>query len=468
MISSEQWLEQASNGESIDASQWPEVLGHVLSQIDYIVRNEFPHPPESSLAAQKNNLRSDIPEDSSDIESASQDKENANPVTPPPSSRPAGSDPQSEPEPEYPFLPPDVLAIIASIRASLNTSFVEQPPHTIQRIAELILRPKQYYRFLPSYLRAVDRVVAVSSPSTYFPLPQASPITGTGLLNGASGPGSSTLSTNPVNTLGSDESLGGALLTPIPWLVKRDSDSEAGDSDTGSLNTSPTRGRDGGAELKSEKMEIVDGPNGAGRIETVTVVNGVLVTSPSTSPVSPAGAGPQIAAGAAQETEEKEKQASVEEELKSAGGVTQGELIRQEQEHGEVPKPVATPRILRSNSAAAGAQAALAAAAGPAANLVQTEDAEEKEVPHARGPEEVGVEDMGPQPSRSEGLNIEAAVGRSTSKLDEPSEKKDVDTIMGDADDISEPSAGSKSKKVGETSQDEADVKMSDADEDAT
>ena len=38
------------------------------------------------------------------------------------------------------------------------------------------------------------------------------------------------------------------------------------------------------------------------------------------------------------------------------------------------------------------------------------EDGDER-TPHARGPEEIGVEDMGPQ-SVSEGFDIEAALGR--------------------------------------------------------
>ena len=45
----------------------------------------------------------------------------------------------------------------------------------------------------------------------------------------------------------------------------------------------------------------------------------------------------------------------------------------------------------------------------------------EEEHPHARGPEEIGMEDMGPQhPSASGGLDIEAAVGRGRSKSPQP------------------------------------------------
>jgi hypothetical protein len=45
----------------------------------------------------------------------------------------------------------------------------------------------------------------------------------------------------------------------------------------------------------------------------------------------------------------------------------------------------------------------------------------EEEIPHARGPEEIGMADMGPQhPSLSGGLDIEAAVGRGRSKSPQP------------------------------------------------
>ena len=64
--------------------------------------------------------------------------------------------------------------------------------------------------------------------------------------------------------LGSDESLGGALLTPIPWLKHNTLASAA---------QAASQGSEG--ELRSESLET-DGPHGAGSIETVTVtVNGV-------------------------------------------------------------------------------------------------------------------------------------------------------------------------------------------------
>jgi hypothetical protein len=86
------------------------------------------------------------------------------------------------------------------------------------------------------------------------------------------------------------------------------------------------------------------------------------------------------------------------------GGVTQGELLRQEQRAGVVP--VSQLEGNRGDSNGLG---------------------EEDETPHARGPEEIGMEDMGPQGSGSasqragpgvamQGIDIEAAVGRKVDK----------------------------------------------------
>lgn len=57
----------------------------------------------------------------------------------------------------------------------------------------------------------MQRVVSVSSPTTAFPLLPAEPAVTNGATFG----------------LGSDEGLGGALLTPIPWLVAGDAEGRA-------------------------------------------------------------------------------------------------------------------------------------------------------------------------------------------------------------------------------------------------
>jgi len=327
-------------------------------------------------------------------------------------------------------------------------------------------------------LRALDRVVAVSSPTTIFPLPQAELPKTSGLLNGATSTHSAT--TNPASGLGSDESLGGALLTPIPWLDKHKEDEDrrgSGTSGTGSLGASPTRARDAngkGAELKSEKMEMVDGPNGAGRIETVTVVNGVLQTSsgPSAASSSQASGPPSAVTQDTSSTSAVTQDAtgptptlSMEAELREAGAVTQGELLRQEQEAGVVPVATPNPRVLRSSTAASAAATAAAAGLSTDANQMDIDEdttASVEEHPYARGPENIGAEDIGNQTETKlapgGGLDMEAAVGRKLSpelprervrnlaekadseaqregKDDEDWEKIEMDVEMGDADD---------------------------------
>lgn len=170
-------------------------------------------------------------------------------------------------------------------------------------------------------------------------------------------------STQVQHTLGSDESLGGALLTPIPWLqsisgVKVKEESVASELE---------------GEVRTESTETIDGPNGAGSIQTVSVsVNGVSSTT--------------LAAVVGEKSDGG---------LRAEGGVTQGELLRQEQRAGVVP-------------------------AAQLAHMHPNGDGEEDEAPHARGPEEIGMEDMGPQvhgPVNSlrhgmQGIDVEAAVGR--------------------------------------------------------
>lgn len=111
-------------------------------------------------------------------------------------------------------LPSQLVLLLHSIKSTLRSLFTSKPPHTIQRLAELILYPTVHYRTLPAYLRALDRVVCVTSSADVFPLQiQASANQPNGVTNGG---GSSGLLFD--HAPGSDESLGGALLTPIPWL----------------------------------------------------------------------------------------------------------------------------------------------------------------------------------------------------------------------------------------------------------
>lgn len=321
--------------------------------------NDFPKPPQTSDSSTTTDTPSRQQPTISSQESQTGDKENAAPTTPPRPPVPAFSSSDAQ------GFPQETVNFYNSIRSTLSTNFAKDAPHTIQRLAELILDPKQRYRFLPPYLRALDRVVSVSSPNDLFPLPQAILPTATGLLNGT------TSTPSPQSSLGSDESLGGALLSPIPWLQNR-----------GAQN-----------ELISESTEMVEGPNGAGRIETVTVgmMNG---SAPAPAPVPPPTTPSNISQIASSHPDG--------ETLPSTGPVTQGEILRQEQEAGIV---LNNPHSLTSNPT----RTTTGDVEG-GGTVVETVEGEE-EAPHARGPELIGMEDTGPQkPSAT--LDIEGAVGR--------------------------------------------------------
>ncbi|TAQ90772.1 hypothetical protein B7494_g910 [Chlorociboria aeruginascens] len=270
-------------------------------------------------------------------------------------------------------LPPQALAILSSISSTLKTYFSKTPPHTVQRLAELVLSPKQHHHTLPSYLHAVDRVVHVTSGVNVFPLPP--PIHDPAILSNGAAPAITWSRPTPSQqpSLGSDESLGGALLTPILWLNK---------NGNGNSIHSPLEG-----EVKTESTEMVEGPNGLGGVETVSVsVNGISSPREATG-TSTLG---DVSGGVVS--------------LRAEGGVTQGELLRQEQRAGVVPATQL---------------------AGHRADMDVL--GEEDETPHARGPDEIGMEDMGPQsagvgeragpPMAMQGINVEAAVGRRAGAL---------------------------------------------------
>ena len=340
-----------------------------------VIPQEFPVPSvpksPSSITASPTTIPSQKTPPSSSVDNSSQsvadlaqsaDKEN---ITPTPTQHTDTSDPNPTIAPGS--LPPQLDYLLSSIVATLNAHFTVYPPHTIQRLSELILQPKLHYRNLPTYLHAFDRVVHVTSGAHLYPLPAPVPdANGAKILtNGvSSGPDPESISwgnsTQGQPNLGSDESLGGALLTPIPWL-------QSISSTNGEASTSDLEG-----EVKTERTETIDGPNGAGSIETVSVsVNGVSSTTL-------AAVGDNNEGG-----------------LRAEGGVTQGELLRQEQRAGVVPATQLAHMQQHPNG-----------------------DGEEDETPHARGPEEIGMEDMGPQgPGNNvrhgiQGIDVEAAVGR--------------------------------------------------------
>jgi len=312
-------------------------------------------------------------------------------------------------------LPKPVADMLDEILSVLRTDFPQYPPHTIQRLSELVLRPRQHYRNLVPYLHALDRVVHVTSGANTYPLPPALPEIGAMslLANGAGGGGAASLSidTAAANSMGLDEALGGALLTPIPWLARRANGTGSEDgSDVGSSSPLSASGnpaqqfqmqqqqqRPGGqldGRVRTESTETIEGPNGIGSIETVSVsVNGI----------------PSTGAGVA---------------LLTQRSVTQGELLRQEQRAGLVPLNQIS-RQQQQQQPQQQPQPGPSGATEEDATMSETAEQDEDEIPHARGPEEIGPADTGPQsaaaasyiagsagPMDVQGIDLEAAVGR--------------------------------------------------------
>jgi hypothetical protein len=277
-------------------------------------------------------------------------------------------------------VPDPVQASLESTIKTITTYFGTYPPHTIQRLSELILQPKQHYRSSAAYLHALDRVVHVTSGAQVYPLPAIAADLPRGTLGASSSSTANPDSSQWGSTaqafpaVGSDESLGGALLTPIPWLKPISLPTNVKD---GSPEPEPDMDGEGESYLLRESTEMVDGPNGAGSVETVSV-------SLSSGQVAHTGS------------------ASADEaELRANGAVTQGELLRQEQEAGVVPAAQLAHHSHTHTPSATG-----------------EEGVEDEETPHARGPEEIGMEDMGPQRQANplqhgmQGIDVAAAVGR--------------------------------------------------------
>ncbi|KAK0249776.1 hypothetical protein B0A54_16989 [Friedmanniomyces endolithicus] len=438
-------LAEAARDGSIDITEWPRVLEDVLQKLHDIVHTGFPIPslplpapfnptidPEvvASTPPPVTRDHDDLPDaDENDAppNSQSSTKENDEPTDIAARRIVARGfevnhahqpvQPPDTIEAEPGTLPPDLLSLYQSSTRVLERDFSQSPPYTIQRLAELVLYPRKHYRFLPAYLRALDRTVSVTSPHSEFPLPSlTATVNGGFLTNGDGG------SITEREGLGSDESLGGALLTPIPWLRN---------GATSATTSSSLTGPDG--ELRSERPETISGPHGAGSIETVSVtVNGV--PSSSTTPTalahttSSAPASPTLSEqsdASTSSTASQDSTTTTEAQLRQQGGVTQGELMRQEQEAGVVPVSQVTSRrsmVLGDAAAVAvGRESAGGSAQAPQRNsLMPVAEGEgssgSEETPHARGPAGIGMEDMGPQQhplgGGGAGLDMEAAVGR--------------------------------------------------------
>lgn len=248
-------------------------------------------------------------------------------------------------------LPPPLTALLTHIKTTLATNFPTQPPHTVQRLAELVLRPKDHYTRLHTYLNALDRVVSVSSSNNNYPLPASDPLS-PHLVNGT---GHLPYS---VGTHG-DDGLGGALLTPIPWLVNGTS-------------------RRNSASSQNEATLATKDP----------LLNG------------------------AEESNEEDTSMTTDDEV----GVTQGELLRQQQEESEPPAPIGS----ADNTMHTVVTSSLHPIEDGALNgLAEEQDAKDETSMSApapaEGPSQIGMEDIGAQENQAgsgQVLNLEAAVGR--------------------------------------------------------
>lgn len=326
-------------------------------------------PPSTPPKSTEQTLPSSIasrPQDISDTQDAppSSPPQAVQPTTPPPPHPTNGVTEDALALPSG-TLPPPLLSILTHVKTTLTTSFPTQPPHTIQRLAELVLRPKEHYRRLNTYLNALDRVVSVSSCNSAPSRPAAV----VQMVNGTNH--------TPLNSDFSDDSLGGALLTPIPWLVNG-------------------VGRSRSASIGTEVEHTTNGIN---------EVNGVDAIG------------------------DEDVEMTMEEHLREIGGITQGELLRQEQEASSPPAPVGSSanrdHVVATAVTAEAQNAADATDEAHAVNGGGEKVDEENGASGARGPSGIGAEDIGSQENGvrpGQVLDLQAAVGRTPQAEDEKKE----------------------------------------------
>ena len=316
--------------------------------------------------------------------------------------------------PERQQIPDPLLWQVDSISALLRTSFHLKPPHTIQRLAELILEPKKHYKTLPAWLRAVDRAVSVTSDAQIFPLADSQPIDST-IVDSTIGNNDSD-STDVMRAsgdndesvddarsqarrqresremaLGSDESLGGALLTPIPWLKS-----------SGQIILG-TRAESGAGSVASTTEDEAD----VDAQHSDAVAAGSLENSMSSAD--------SLACTLYSDRED--------------GAVTQGELIRMEQEAGIVP--VGQTMVGKAGSGSGRSRLLHSGDDDYDDDVGEDDDEEDGDntkstvaidstdrtelIPHARGPDVVGVEDMGLQGGKDVELQIDGTMSSASS-----------------------------------------------------
>ncbi|RYC53605.1 hypothetical protein CHU98_g12604 [Xylaria longipes] len=506
-IDDDEILQALSAGRSMDYSAWPALLSRVIPHCPRGV-SHTQSPTTAPAAAALSSATTipssvprgpdlDLPEGflaplpSSPTEprlsspSSDTNKEN-NPIAPqttaplPPAPAPAATTPALLPPGT---LPPQLASMLSDITSHLKYTFPAYPPHTIQRVAELVINPKQHYRSLTSYLHALDRVVRVTSGLNIYPLPSTHAEIPGGLANGVL---ETTSRPSPWASPGSDEALGGALLTPIPWISHNQRPIPGSSAQTQlpqpqqqpqpqpqpppqpppSASAQEVTAEFEG-EVRTESTETIDGPNGVGSVETVSVsvngipsmgARGVSVTQgellrqeqeAGLVPISQLVPSHHIHVGS-------NASAVAQQQQQIQARIHQQRALAQSQNQARAPSSVGSPDSPTSvsNTVSTPSSATLdGESVGAAADKVlgaigsvHSNNAEDEEKPHARGPEEIGVDDLGPQTASSstlpastttgsmrQGIDIQAAVGRKP--LDTPASSKSEENTADTRDD---------------------------------
>lgn len=371
----------------MDSTEWEKIHSVVIARLQHSIYNDFPLPkfpltppatpsPEITSSPPKRR-RLDLPSPVTPVLSSQKENEpTSSPVPAPPlqpqisslNTTPASAAQSTSSEHGNPMslsnssdndykLPPELQENWDCVKDTLIESFSTHPPHTIQRFAELILEPRRHHKYLPAYLNALERVVSVTSSTKVFPLPPVEPSAGSGMLVN----GDTTSSTT--DKWQTDDSMGGALLTPIPWL------------------------QNGARNARGSQDDLVS----------------------TDSPQDP------------------DVVMTTDEALLETGPLTQGELIRKVQELSDPPPPIASGPSQGVPAASQLSHASSAREVAEDEKIVNAESPEpEAEVPHARGPSQIGVEDTGPQEQGDLSpiglMDLDAAVGRGSRKVKESHE----------------------------------------------
>ncbi|RMZ81918.1 hypothetical protein DV738_g1934, partial [Chaetothyriales sp. CBS 135597] len=151
MMLDEETLRDVARDGEMDYAKWPGIIDALLERLNHVL----PLFTDSSSAA--THIPESVP--------PSQDANLGTPISP------------------LDALPATLAQLLQSITTTIRASFSHRPPHTIQRLAELVLEPRKHYKTLPAWLRAVDRVVNVSSSADIFPLSDGQRVAN-GVVNG--------------------------------------------------------------------------------------------------------------------------------------------------------------------------------------------------------------------------------------------------------------------------------------------